>query len=291
MIVQSLSLTVPGGVISQIVPMSLLSDSSASGVRQLLIEKSRISEIQAFPQKDDENNRVFREAKLSTVIFVAYAGLQTQTLTCRVHSGKQIDQNSPTLEIKIADIRKFDPENLTIPLGNAEAIRILLQLYNQATVVSFDKILKVSVGEIDMSLDRDCVQAIPSSHELVKGAHLQRYLQRIKPKQGQREWINLAAFTHKYDIDSAKATLFQHERIAFQAITGTDDTRRLKATLIPSGYFLANSLNYFTSMQQEISHLFVLALFNSSLFEWRFRLTSTNNNVNNYQIEAFPFRL
>ena len=291
MIVQGLSLTMPGGAVSQITPMSLLSDSSTSGTRRLLIEKTRISEVQAFPQKDDENNRVFQDAKLSTAIFVAYTGLQTQTLVCHVHSGRQIDKNSPALEIKIADIKKFDPENLTIPLASAEEIRILLQLYSQATIVPFNKILSVSVGEIDMTQDRDCVQAVPGSHELIKGAHLQRYLQRTQPKQGQREWINMGAFTKKYNAASAKASLFQHERVAFQAITGTDDSRRLKATLIPPGYFLANSLNYFSLIQQQLNPLFVLALFNSNLLEWRFRLTSTNNNVNNYQVEALPFRL
>jgi len=35
---------------------------------------------------------------------------------------------------------------------------------------------------------------------------------------------------------------------------------------------------------------YILALLNSRLLEWRFRLTSTNNNVNNYEILALPYR-
>ena len=33
----------------------------------------------------------------------------------------------------------------------------------------------------------------------------------------------------------------------------------------------------------------MLTLLNSNFLEWRFRLTSTNNNVNNYELKAFPF--
>ena len=33
----------------------------------------------------------------------------------------------------------------------------------------------------------------------------------------------------------------------------------------------------------------ILALLNSSLWEWRFRLTSTNNHVNAYEIDSMPF--
>jgi hypothetical protein len=33
-----------------------------------------------------------------------------------------------------------------------------------------------------------------------------------------------------------------------------------------------------------------LVLLNSSLWEWRFRLTSTNNHVNAYEIDSMPIR-
>jgi len=36
---------------------------------------------------------------------------------------------------------------------------------------------------------------------------------------------------------------------------------------------------------------YILALFNSKLFQWRFQVTSTNNNVATNQLEALPFRI
>jgi uncharacterized membrane protein YheB (UPF0754 family) len=35
---------------------------------------------------------------------------------------------------------------------------------------------------------------------------------------------------------------------------------------------------------------YVLGLLNSQLFEWRFRLTSTNNHVNSYEVDSLPLR-
>jgi len=31
-----------------------------------------------------------------------------------------------------------------------------------------------------------------------------------------------------------------------------------------------------------------LALFNSRILEWRFKITSSNNNINGYEVEALP---
>jgi hypothetical protein len=290
MLVQASDLCSRSGLLSMIVPMSLLSDQSTKGIRELLFEKHALEAIQAFPQKDDENDRVFPEAKLSTIVLVARTNSNTETLRCRVHPGKDILESSPLLEIEVADVRSFDPENLTVPLGSPEEVSILQRMFAQEALEPLSSIASVAVGEIDMTQDRNCKQSETTQHELLKGAHLQRYFKRPYPKQGQREWVNLAALKQKYGENSEKLTLHERERLAFQGVTGTDDSRRLKASLIPTGYFLANSLNYFNILESSITMEYILAVFNSQMFEWRFRLTSTNNNVNNYEVHSLPIR-
>jgi hypothetical protein len=274
--------------IGVIVPLSILSDSTTTGLRKILLEKHKIVDIQAFPQKDDDNNRVFKEAKLSTVIIILATNSSTSLLPCVLHSGKDIDENSPKFNIRIDDIKKFDPSYLMIPLVSSDGMEILNKLYTNPKISAFANCIKVFVGEIDMTLDRDCVQEIESEHELIKGAYLQRYWQREQPKQGQREWINLDLFNQKYQ-KSSKLSLYLQERIAFQGITGIDDNRRIKTTLVSAGFFLANSLNYVQILEiSQINKIFILALLNSNFIEWRFRITSSNNNVNNYEIESLP---
>lgn len=289
MILKALALIEQGATIGMIIPLALLSDRSASGLRRVLIENNKILDVQAFPQKDDENDRVFPDAKLSTVILIASSMGNTQTIVCQIHPGKWIEVGSPRLSISVADIMSFDPDNLTIPLGTAAETTVLQKLYSQSNVVPLGEVLDVFVGEIDMTLDRNCVQAAPAKYELLKGAHLQRYYLRTKPKQGQREWIDFAAYKKKYG-NSVKSVIFRAERVTFQGITGTDDSRRLKATIVPPDSFLANSLNFIRRREPTPDLHFILALINSQLIEWRFRLTSTNNNVNNYEVQALPFR-
>ena len=51
--------------------MPLLGDDQARGIRQLILTSRELRNVESFPQKDDPNNRVFPEAKLSTTVFVA----------------------------------------------------------------------------------------------------------------------------------------------------------------------------------------------------------------------------
>jgi Alw26I/Eco31I/Esp3I family type II restriction m6 adenine DNA methyltransferase len=287
MVVRFVSLTALNRIVSQIVPLSLMSDYTAAGVRKHLMGNTELLEIQAFPQKDNSDDRVFPEAKLSTCIFVARSGSNTTNISCFVHPGKYIQPTSPKMTIFLNDVKRFDPDNLTIPMGTPEETLLLTKLYNRKTSIPMSKYVDVLVGEIDMTLDRSLAKPEKDEYELLKGAHVQRYLQREKPKQGVREWIDYAKFKVRYG-NASKMLLHKQDRIVFQAITGTDDSRRLKATSVSKGFFLANSLNYFALQAPNVSQFYILALINGRFLEWRFRLTSTNNNVNNYEVLALP---
>ena len=55
-ICRAMELVREGGIISFIVPMPLLGDEQARGVRQLLLQAGAFAEIHAFPQKDDPSS-------------------------------------------------------------------------------------------------------------------------------------------------------------------------------------------------------------------------------------------
>lgn len=58
-----------GGRLGFIVPMPLLGDDQAAGLRKYLAAAGGFTAIDAFPQKDDATRRVFADANLSTVVF------------------------------------------------------------------------------------------------------------------------------------------------------------------------------------------------------------------------------
>lgn len=69
-VLRSLELLTDGGYLSFIVPMPLLGDEQASAIRRELLAKGQLCETHSFPQKDNPVRRVFRDAKLSTALFV-----------------------------------------------------------------------------------------------------------------------------------------------------------------------------------------------------------------------------
>jgi len=71
-----------------------------------------------------------------------------------------------------------------------------------------------------------------------------------------------------------------------QGITGANDKIRIISTLLESDVFLANSCNYIfsNSDNSKYSIKLLLGIFNSSFTNWIFRRSSTNSNVNCYEV-------
>jgi hypothetical protein len=65
-----------------------------------------------------------------------------------------------------------------------------------------------------------------------------------------------------------------------------DTERRLKAAPVPAGSFLGDMTNSITELAAPED--FVLGLLNSSILNWRIKLTSTNNYLSAAEIEALP---
>jgi adenine-specific DNA-methyltransferase len=75
-----------------------------------------------------------------------------------------------------------------------------------------------------------------------------------------------------------------------QGITGINERTRLKMTLIEGGMFCTNSVNYILLNNTEISPKYLLAVLNSALLNFVFKKTSTNSNVNGYEIDNLPIK-
>ena len=66
-----------------------------------------------------------------------------------------------------------------------------------------------------------------------------------------------------------------------------DTKKRLKFVECTPNDVLANSCNYITSYDSsQIQNLKILL--NSYILNWRFKITSTNNHINNYELDALP---
>ena len=117
-VARSVGLLARGGYLSFIVPMSLLGDQQASGIRRMLLSKGQFTEIHAFPQKDNVARRVFPDAKLATALFVyrrlSGDGPPDRMCASYVHPGRYVEEDSTVLRTDSAGIEAYDPDNFTI---------------------------------------------------------------------------------------------------------------------------------------------------------------------------------
>ena len=127
---------------------------------------------------------------------------------------------------------------------------------------------------------------------IVKGAQIQRYFVTKKPSQGQIEYVDKKRYMDDYS-NSKKSLHHKQKRIALQGISGANDKVRLISTIISENVFCANSCNYIISKldNKTVSIYTLLGIFNSKLTNWIFRKTSTNSNVNCYEVNNLKIPL
>ena len=104
--------------------------------------------------------------------------------------------------------------------------------------------------------------------------------------QGQIDYIEEDKYLSEYG-STEKSAHHKYERIAMQGMTGANDKIRLVMSIVPQGYYLANSCNYILP-SHTIDLYCLLGFLNSKTINWFFRCFSTNSNVNGYEVDNFP---
>jgi len=287
-ICRGLAIMGAAGVFSFIVPMPLLGDDQAAGVRRLLLEKAGLVAIEAFPQKDDPHNRVFPEAKLSTTIFVTRWKTTGTRFTVRTHAGRFIDDGSSTLQVAPSEVLAFDPQNAAIPSCTQEDWGLVTRLVTSPKVRRMCEIAKSFQGEVNETNERarGTLTSRPGTPIALRGANICTYAVR-EPSQGEDVRLDVKKFLAGRGKD-AKAFAHQSERVGFQRSSPQNNFRRIIAARIPRGSYCLDTVSYTTEESSQIDLDLLLALLNSRMLDWYFRLGSTNSKVNEYQFNALP---
>jgi Alw26I/Eco31I/Esp3I family type II restriction m6 adenine DNA methyltransferase len=284
----SLNLLKNKGVHGFIVPMALLADKQAKPLREFILKKNCLQKVEAFPQKDDPANRVFYEAKLSTCIYIL-SKQEPFSFYVRIHSGKDILITSTCLTITPSQIEEFDRENLSIPCYpnmTAEDFKLALKLNRVANGIKLGHFAPSQQGEVNLTAHSEYLTDAQKGQIVLRGAHINRYEFQEEPKQGTPMYLDIKRFLNAHGKDT-KAFDYQHLRIGYQRGAAIDNWRRIIATVIERDSFCSDTINYIVN-PKEYNLFTILSLLNSSLWEWRFRLTSTNNHVNSYEIDSMP---
>jgi len=277
------SLLKHGGITSYIFQNSFLADNSAKKIRQYYLSHQKILVIDSYPERDNVQKRVFESVKMSVCVMLARnESPNGASFVLNTWEDRHKSAGSTTT---------FTPDELKTYDAVATPIPYLLEKEKAVFSKCFQNINKEAIscfeGELNMTFHRPYFTQDQRNPKVIKGAQVQRYKLVDNLSQGILEYVDDAAYLKDF-TNSKKSQHHKKNRIAMQGITGVDDKRRFVMSMVPAGLYCANSCNYILSNDEEYSEYFILALFNSYLFNWIFKKTSTNSNVNCYEVENMP---
>jgi hypothetical protein len=223
-----------GGRLGHIVPMPLLGDEQAVGVRKMLLADSSLAAVEAFPQKDDPKNRVFQDAKLSTCIFVTAKKNQDAAFRSRVHPGKAIELDSPSLVVRRSQIRLYDPENQPIVACSQEDWDLAVKIMSSGRMLRLGEFVAAYQGEVNETTDGkkgNVSYDAKDGQEIVRGAAICLYV--LRPaSQGEPLFLRVKKYLSGKK-PGTKAWHHQHRRVGIQESCPQNNFRRIIAALIP----------------------------------------------------------
>jgi hypothetical protein len=288
-VAKAISLVGLEGITGFIVPMSLLADQQTVALRKHLLTHHNFLRIDAFPQKDDPLQRVFPEAKLPTCVIVVRRSPQRQTpFLVTTHPGRSIADISGSYLCTEGDLTLLDKEGLTVPLlPSTDSLDLARKLYSdKRRSCLIGDLAPTYQGEINETTMTEFLSTDMSVGPLVlRGGNIQRYEFQPEAKQGEDKYLNVRKYEQEVGGDRVGHT--NQPRIGYQRNAALDNWRRLIFTPLPTPCYCFDSVSSFLASDRKRAYA-LLALLNSRLLEWRFRLTSTNNHVSTHEIASLP---
>jgi type I restriction-modification system DNA methylase subunit len=277
-----------GGHLSFIVPMPLLGDEQASGIRKALLREGTFEQIHTFPQKDNVARRVFRDAKLSTALFVFRKGADPQSEPAPFqsvrHVANTIDTQSPSLML-----RATEPNNLTIVSCSQDDWNLAVRVMQRSGIRRLGSICKSYQGEVNETTDRDFLSrdAGGTGRLVLRGANICMYVVR-EASQGLPLYLDAQRY-QRAKANSEKAFHSRADRVGFQRSAPQNNFRRVIAAYVPAGEFCFDTVSYIPRGTTTLIDLdLLIVLLNSKLIDWYFTIGSTNSKVNEYQFNNLP---
>lgn len=292
-ICRSLELLRDGGLMGYITPMAVLGDDQAADIRRRIVEVGAFTGIEAFPQKDNPVRRVFPEAKLSTAVFILQKGSagdpDGREFIARVHPGRMIESHSASLKLSTASIPLYDPANFTIVSCSQDDWDLATRIMQSGRMTRLKEFTEFFQGEVNETNERakGNLTLNPDDGKLVtRGASVCLYILR-DASQGEDLFLRVEKFLDGKGEDT-KAFHHRHRRIALQESSPQNNFRRIITAFVPIDEFCNHTINYCPEHKCTTDLRFVLALLNTKLADWYFRLGSTNAHVSHYQIYNLP---
>ncbi|MBN1257888.1 MAG: Eco57I restriction-modification methylase domain-containing protein [Planctomycetes bacterium] len=280
---RALALLCDGGKLSFIVPASFLTDKVAAPLRKKLLVEHALSHLEHFTESD----KCFAGVGQSVMIFLAQkSGGRPDRVRMLASVGLRGKTRNLEQRLSLPLIATLDPESMPLPLAQPEDWKLVQWLSKNARA-RFGEIATGGVGEVDQTVFRRWLLE-KGETLLVRGCHLSPFYIDQSRSPSRQRFLDLEGFLQQKG-DSAEACREQarRERLVQLGIRNQESRPRLVAARLQDEAYLGNSVNWWLP-REGVPMMLLVGLLNSSLYDWRFRLTSSNNNINIYEVSALP---
>ena len=281
---QSYNLCRKNGIATLIVQSSLMCDLSSAATRELLLTNTQLNHCIEFPKTaKSPAAQVFSAVWQGTCIYqFAKAEPDGNPVNLSVGNDTLSIKNPCFVPIAIDEILALYPELKCLPHIKKGSVSILKKIAADRTIQPLRTfVADIRQGDINLTTHRSFFSTSPSRVRLLRGRHVARYM------------IHYDAATEFFQEGFMPETVMDNRDGAFlisQEVTGTVDPRRLHFALAvapPVEILWGHSVNKTVLNNQKDSPV-LLALLNSKFMDWYFRITSTNNHVQGYELKQLP---
>ena len=281
---RTLQLSHDGSKIGFIVPSTILGDLSSHQLRSSLIRENNLRTVDDFP----ETSRLFEGVTQAVSVITLERGGNTTSFLAQFGLNDLDEAKSRNhIRVQAGKIENAVGPSLSIPQVNKVGWKLLSKLHKQPSISSLNG-LSVKRGELDLTLNKDCITSDVTDFRLIRGSNISRY-SLFNRRGTKNEFVDIERLRKKLGTSSRAAHIVR-DRIACQQVSNRTQRWRLKFASVPPNIVLANSCNYLVddSLSDRSRRLFLLGVLNSELMNWRFSLTNTNNHVSTRELSQLP---
>lgn len=246
------------GIVS---PASLLNDQVSSRLRSWIFENYKVINVSYYPAE----LKLYGSADISSITIVVKGGETDQSLRVRIYSDKSIYKEK---KIEKAVFEYIKRTSFCIPLKTGiESIPIMMYLEQLPSTDEFCDATGLSfTRELDETRVKE--KLLPTGRiEFAKGYMVDRY-----------SFTSDHLFLNEEIVVPPTSSFTS--KIVWRDVSRDSQVRRIKATLLTSGFICGNSLGVVYGDEATLSSLkMLLAIMNSMIFEYQARSMLVSNHV------------
>lgn len=263
------------GVVSLLIPSSILADKTCEQLRKRIFSTAGIKSIKVI---GENSTAVDAQQALCALLIHKNADFKTMEISRNYGSPQE-----KTLSVETAKAIDVDLGHSILILEPSE-YRQLQILKDFPKIKNLDFIINMR-GELDLTANKGEIVSEDTGYLMLRGRNIGYYQLRDVPSG---EFV-----TSAFVSTTTKHCFVESERIICQQIANISKERRLTFAVAQKNTVLGNSCNFIIVKENKygINLYFMLGLLNSSIMNWYFKLQSSNNHINNYEIDNFPIPL